>query len=343
MFQSCLTNKKIITPLPQPKDRMHNTNNNTNQPEKKSDTFFKFLKHAFFLLLILQIAPSVLSNLKKAIADSVSPKTNIGCLAINGVMADASFLEKQLQKFAKDDNIKGVIIKVNSPGGFPGTGQSIFNEIKRCKEKKPVVITIENLCASAAYYSAAAASHIVANPSAMVGSIGVLCELPNVKDLLNSWKISVNHVQSGEYKTTGSPVKEITQQELDYLQDISDNAYQQFIKDVAAARDLNPEEQKIWGNGKIFTGTQALELKLVDTIGSFYDGVAHMKQLLNIDEDEEIKLIRPKKPTSLMTMLGASDDDDRYQASLSNSAANFIHQTYQKVLQLQQQATPTIH
>lgn len=312
------------------------------QPSKM-DVFFKYVKNIFLLLIVLQFAPIVFNGLKTTFQDAASPKVHVGLLNISGVLSDASFYEKKIEQFAKAPEIKGLILKINSPGGYPGTAQEIFNELKKFKAKKPIVVVVENMCTSAAYYIAASGDYIICNPSSMVGSVGVLLELPNVKDLLNSWKIKFNYIQSGDFKTAGSPLKESTKEELTYLQDLANDTYKQFITDVATSRKLSDKDFSTWANGKVFTGNQALKLKLIDKLGSFSDGASEMKKRLKLNEEDEIKIIQPKKTTGLLSML---KDDEEYNMETSNTLADrlacFASDVYQKFLLHQKTQTPSL-
>ncbi len=299
---------------------------------EKSESFFYYIKNIFVVLLLLSFTPTLLSSLKNAILDAISPKTGVGYLKLDGILNDSSYYLKRIDAFAKDDNIKGLIIKINSPGGLPGSAQAIFSELKKFKRKKPVIVVVENLCASAAYYVAAGATKIIANPASLVGSIGVLLELPNIKELLNSWKIKFNYVQSGKFKTAGSPLKETSPEEVAYLQKLADNTYAQFIKDVAESRRLSAKDFSKWADGKAFTGIQALELNLIDQLGTLQDGINEMKKLAKIDT--EVTLIHPKKIPTLMRFFGASEDDD-YSGSMAEKFGCFASNVYSSFIRQQ--------
>lgn len=301
---------------------------------EKFDTFFYYVKNMFWVLLVLQFAPFVVSGIKDAISTGLHPKTEIGHLKIKNVLTDSGFYIKQIEKFYKNDSIKGLIITINSPGGMPGTAQAIFTEIKKFKQKKPVIVVVENLCASAAYYIAAPANKIICNPSSLVGSVGVLLELPNVKELLDSWKIRFNYVQSGKYKTAGSPLKPVISEETEYLQKLSDNTYAQFIKDVAQSRSLSEKDSAKWADGKIFTGTQALALKLVDRFGTIQDGIDEIKKMAKIEG--EVKLVHPKRPSTIYRLLNSGEDEDyEIESSASTKVATFASDVYSKFMQQQ--------
>ena len=308
-------------------------------PEKrsKSDSLFSILKNIFFVLLILQFLPMIFSNFKTAAEDALHPKAHVGFLNLTGEIYDTSFYVKRLEEFSKDRDIKALLLRINSPGGYPGESQALFIELKRFREKKPVVVLIENICASGAYNVAIAANTIIATPSALVGSVGVYMGLPNVKHFMESWKVYYTYVQSGTYKTAGSMVKDTSIDERKYLQMLSDDTYQQFVHDVATQRKLSASNSKIWADGKAFTGNQALKLKLIDKIGSYHDAIAEIKKLANIDQ--EIQLVHPKRSSSVMRYLLGDDEfgDDQY----ASSVARFASTVYNKFLIYQaEQAGP---
>jgi protease-4 len=305
----------------------------SNQKSSKSSNFFSIVKNIFIVLLVLQFAPLVFSGLKTTFEDIFYPKAHVGYLTVNGPITDSSYYIKHIEEFAKSPDIKALFVRINSPGGYSGSSQVIFNELKKFKKNKPIVALIENTGASGAYYIAMAANTIIASPISLVGSIGVFMELPNVKELLTSWKIKFNYVQSGTYKTVGSMVKDLNEQELAYLQSLSDDQYHQFINDVAQSRNLKPETHKAWADGKAFTGNQALKLKLVDKLGSYSDALDELKRLGNIKE--EIKLIQPKRASSFLRMLGGDDEFGQDSMSLSDHVAGFMCNVWHKFVTMQ--------
>jgi len=267
-------------------------------------------------------------NIKKYIQEAITPRTQVGYLTIRGLMEDSSFHVKKIHKFLKDPNIKALFLKISSPGGLPGTSQALFNELNKFKKEKPVVALIENVCASAAYYAACASNHVICAPSALVGSIGVFLTLPNIKELLEGWKIKFDFVQTGKFKTAGSPLRDSTPEELLYLQKISDDTYNQFIKDVAQSRNLDLQKHKVWADGKVFTGNQALKLNLIDQLGSRQDAIDTIKKLANIET--EIKFVKPKQPSGLMRLFGTTDDENSEGPEFSSHIATFLSNVWSK-------------
>ncbi|MFH1644286.1 MAG: signal peptide peptidase SppA [bacterium] len=313
------------------------------QKNNRQITFWGILKTLFVLMIIVQFVPILFSNLKKSLEDTLSPKPKIGHLTLNGFIGNSTFYVKKIRSFLKDEDILGLFIKISSPGGVPGSSQAIFNELKLFKAKKPIVILVENVCASAAYYVAVTGNTIISQPSSLVGSIGSFAQLPNIKGLMEDWKIKFNFIQSGKYKTAGNPFTETTPQEKEYLQQISDDIYQQFINDVATSRNLDIKEINKWADGKVFTGTQALKLKLIDKIGSMTDAVEEIKKLAKIPETEEIKFIKQKPPSGILKYLQMKEEETDDEVNFSNSFANFINNVLDKVSEKQQIKAQTLH
>lgn len=311
---------------------------NTDEKRSWSDTFFKTIKNLFFLFLFLSFVPGIIVNLKNVISDAFFAKTQIGYMTLNGEITDVHHYVKQIETFAKDADIKGLLIRVNSPGGYAGSSYVLFNELRKFQEKKPIVVVVENICASGAYYAAITADSIISSPLALVGSIGVLMGVPNVKELMEHWKVHYTYVQSGSYKTAGSPLKDLEPLELEHLQALSDNNYQQFLKDVAENRGLAIKHAKEWADGKIFTGNQALQLHLIDKLGTFQDGMSEIKRLAKIKG--EVQLVHIKKPSQLMRLITGDDGDvDGEQISAATVVASFIGDVSAKLVA--QHSAPT--
>jgi protease-4 len=287
--------------------------NTMHSPEggRKYTSWYERLKQFFFILLIIQIAPFILINLKNFFSEAFLPKADIGMLSFDGMISSSEFYVKQLHTFLKNPNIKGLLIKIDSPGGVAGSSQALFNELKRFKGKKPVVALVENMCASGSYYIAAAADYIIANPSSMIGSIGVMLgragmPMPNFKERMDDWKIKFEYIQAGKYKAVGNSFKEITQEEKSHLQDFVDDTYEQFVNDIAHARGLSVETEKEWADGKIFTGNQALKLKLIDKLGSLQEAIDALKERAGITT--EIKFVVPNRKKGLMKLISGNDE-----------------------------------
>lgn len=248
------------------------------------------LKNLFFLLLFLQIAPTFIKNIKDQYSSFLSSRSKVAVLTIENNITDASTYIKQLRQFFKREDIKALLLKINSPGGFAGSSQAIFQEILTLKHthNKPVVTYVENICASGAYYVACSADTLIATPSAMLGSIGVYIQHPQLHEFMEQWHIKYNVISSGSYKTAGSPFLPATPEHRQMLQAVTNDTHQQFIKDVLAQRTkLSSKKVKEWGEGQVFTGNQALTYGLIDGTGSLQKVEQELKAKMGTQEEIE--------------------------------------------------------
>ena len=222
----------------------------------------------------------------------------IGVVEIEGVISGSKEVMDDIVDFKDDASIKGVILRINSQGGGVGPTQEIYREVVKLTEKKKVYVSMGTTCASGGYYIASAGQKLYANPSTITGSIGVIMELMNVEDVLKKIGLKSNTIKAGEYKDTGSPFRPMTPEERAYMDGIVTNIYDQFTKDVATGRKMNVETVKKLAEGRIYTGTMAKDVGLVDAIGNFYDTVDAMKADLRIKGKPV--LVYPEKPFSLV-------------------------------------------
>lgn len=233
----------------------------------------------------------------------MSTKTKIGVISIKDALSDSEDYVKKIKDYLSDNSIKALVIKMNCPGGSAGTSQDIFGEIKKLKEKysKYVITFVENLSASGGYYIASASDYIIATPGALVGSIGSYMAYPEFKNLMDQIKVKYKVVKSGDYKTAGNPFLESTEKQIKMLQEVSDDVYDQFIKDVSTQRVNLSKNIKDWADGKIFTGQQALKLGLIDQLGSRSD----IEKIL--EEKAKLKgpfhFVKPKNKTNFLKTL----------------------------------------
>lgn len=276
-----------------------------------------YLSAILILLVLIQLAPSLFKSIKHQYEGFGQLKTKVAVLKIKNEIGDVSHYIKNLNKFFEKDDIKAIFIKIESPGGTAGSSKALFDEILSLKKEypKPIVVLTNDLCASGGYYIACAADHIIASSTAIVGSIGSYIGTFKVKELIESWKIKYNIKQSGKYKTTLNPFTDSTQETNEFLQAISDDVYDQFKSDVAIRRKLSLADSDKWANGKFFTGRQALQLKLVDEIGSEYNAIKKIRELAMIEKDKKIDWVKPEKISTYERLFGEDEDEDTNQAS----------------------------
>src|SRR5213080_5196861 len=186
----------------------------------------------------------------------------IGVVDLEGVILDPKEVVDELQKFSDDDSIKAIIIHVNSPGGGVAASEEIYREVKRVRDEKHkrIVASIETVGASGAYYVSSATNKIYADRGSIVGSIGVIAEWVNYGDLLHWAKLKDITMKAGEFKDTGSPVRDMTPAERQYMQSLIDNMHGQFIQAVADGRHAKFDDIKAIADGKVWTGEEAAKM-----------------------------------------------------------------------------------
>ena len=161
---------------------------------------------------------------------------------------------RRLKVLEERDDVKAIVVRIDSPGGAVGPSQEIHGEIKRLREKKKVVASMGTIAASGGYYTAVAADKIVANPGTITGSIGVIVEFFNAEELLQKIGLKGYVVKSGKFKDVGSPLRKMEDEERKLLQAVIDDVNDQFIEAVAEGRNLKPEDVRAIADGRIFTG-----------------------------------------------------------------------------------------
>ena len=231
----------------------------------------------------------------------------IGVVDLDGVILSPQPVVGQLKKFGEDSSIKAIILHVNSPGGGVAASEEIYREVKRLREekKKQVVVSIETVGASGAYYIASASNKIYADQGSIVGSIGVIAEWVNYGDLLKWAKLKSIVFKTGEFKDTGNPTRDLTPAEQAYMQSLIDNMFGQFEHAVADGRGIKFEDVKAIANGKVWTGEQALSMKLIDNVGDFEAAVKDTAKSVGISG--EPTLVRPEKDRRTMLDLLTGD------------------------------------
>jgi protease-4 len=248
----------------------------------------------FFGVLFLT---SSLSGRKTAAALSVVGTDRVALVKIAGMLISSEHVVEELNDYADDSSVKAIVLRIDSPGGGVVVSQEIYNAVKNAKkEGKKVVVSMGSVAASGGYYVAAAADKIVANPGTLTGSIGVKMEFANVEKLLEKIGVKGMVVKAGEYKDIGSPFRDMTAQERKLLQDVIDDVHNQFIKAVAEGRNLPETDVRAIADGRIFTGQQALALKLVDQMGDLADSIRLAGSLAGIKGRPKVVEKRKKIP-----------------------------------------------
>jgi len=215
-------------------------------------------------------------------------RSKLALVRIEGPIIDSQNAIDEIKEYTKDNSIKAIVLRVDSPGGAVAPSQEIYAEVKKAVAKKPVIVSMGSVAASGGYYIASPATRIVANPGTLTGSIGVIMELPNLEGLMNKIGIKTEVIKSGKHKDIASAFRAMGKEEREILQGVMDNVHEQFMKAVAEGRKIKIEEVRKIADGRIFTGEQAKTLGLVDELGTIEDATKAAAALVGIDGEPEI-------------------------------------------------------
>jgi protease-4 len=240
--------------------------------------------------------------------------------AYDGIITPEDMIH-QLDEAQSDERVRAVLLRVDSPGGTVAASQEIATEIARFD--KPVVVSVGDIGASGAYMIASQCDEIIASPTSAVGSIGVISEIPNVEGLLDKLGVKFTVLTAGEYKDAGSIYRSLTETETQLIQKQVDNAYEEFITIVAEGRDLPEAEVRELATGWVFSGSEALELGLIDDLGTYSDAVDRAAELGGIEGEPAIVTYDTATPFDwVYGLLGVSESLRRLEAVVSPSSVN---------------------
>src|ERR1051325_7124065 len=254
---------------------------------------------AFVLLAVIIIAISITFSSDDSADFPFSDRIQV--VDVEGELIQSGSILDQLKRYEDSNSVKAILLNIDSPGGGVAVSQEIYTEIKRLREKKDktIVAYLSSTGASGAYYISCAANKIVANPGTIVGSIGVIAEWVNYADLLQWAKLKDIVFKTGEFKDTGSPSRPITENERKYFQGLIDDMYVQFVEAVSSGRKLDLQEDRTMADGRVFTGRDAKERKLIDEIGNFQDAVDATAKLAGISGKPRLVRLARQRVTLL--------------------------------------------
>ena len=237
---------------------------------------------AFVLLVITFLAVVITFSDDEASDFGFSDRIQV--VDLEGEIVDSRAVIQQLKRYEDSNSVRAILLNIDSPGGGVAVSQELYTEIKRLREKKDktIIAYMSSTGASGAYYVACAANKIIANPGTIVGSIGVIAEWTNFGELMEWAKLKDIVFKSGEFKDTGSASRALTEREKVYFQSIIDDMYVQFVEAVAGGRQLDIQDVRNLADGRVFTGRDAKDKKLIDEIGNFQDAVDLTAKLAGI-------------------------------------------------------------
>jgi protease IV len=226
----------------------------------------------------------------------------VAVVEIEGIIVDGAAAVRELREHAENPSIKAVVLRINSPGGVVAPTQEIFAAIQRARKAgKPVVASLGAVAASGGYYVAVAADRIYANPGTLTGSIGVVMQLANLEGLLKKVGVDYVVVKAGAYKDVGNFARTMSPEERKMLQALLDDVYSQFVEAVSEGRGLEKKDVLAFAEGRIYSGQQALALKMVDELGGFEEAVEAAGKLANISGRP--RLVYPRKKFSFRDLV----------------------------------------
>lgn len=228
--------------------------------------------------------------------------TGVGLVQVKGIIIDPLDTVKQLHDFGKNDKIKSVLVRIDSPGGVVGPSQEIWSAVKKLKEKKPVIVSMGSVAASGGYYIAVPASLIYANPGTITGSIGVLMKFANLEGLMGKVGMKSFTLKTGKYKDVGSTARKMNAEERAMLQAVIENTHSQFVRAVAEGRKLPEVKVREIADGRIFSGEQALAHGLIDRLGTMEDALLEAGRLGGLTGEPQV-INPPKKNHLFLDML----------------------------------------
>ncbi|HXC93991.1 MAG TPA: signal peptide peptidase SppA [Geobacteraceae bacterium] len=267
----------------------------------KNKWIWMLLGFGFFLMLSALTALFAI-NLIFGESSELNVSSGVGVVEVKGIILDPQETVKQLNDFAKDDKVKAVVLRIDSPGGVVGPSQEIWSAVKKLKQKKKVIASMGSVAASGGYYIAAPASLIYANPGTITGSIGVLMKFSNLEGLMEKVGMKSFTLKTGKYKDVGSPSRKMTEDEKAMLLSVIESTHTQFVKAVAEGRNLPEATVRELADGRIFSGEQAMGHKLVDRLGTMQDAIEEAGRLGGISGEPHV-IKPPKKKHYLLDML----------------------------------------
>jgi len=242
----------------------------------------------------------------------------VGLVEVKGMILDSRETVRQLRYFLKQDGVKAVVLRVDSPGGVVAPSQEIYEEVKRFASRKKIIVSMGSLAASGGYYISAPASLIYANPGTITASIGVILKLSNIEALMDKIGIKAFTLKTGKFKDSGSPVREFSAEDRAMLQAVIDNTHEQFIRAVAEGRKLSVDTVRAIADGRIVSGEQAKGLKLVDRLGTLQDAIEEAGKQAGITGEPEV-ILPPKKKASYWDIL-ADGMEEKFDRTLRSAA-----------------------
>lgn len=257
-----------------------------------------FWRNLAIFLGVLFFFNSIFNKATNSLNPITSPANYIARVKIEGLITSDQYRSEALKTIANDEQVKGVILHVNSPGGSPYGAEEIYADLRKLAEKKPLIVVMEDVATSAAYWLSLSGERILARKTTLTGSIGALMVAPDFSDLLDKIGVKVNVFKSGKLKAEPLPFNKIDENGKNYVQEVLLETFEIFINVVKSRRNLNNEALAIIKDGRSVTGLQAKKLGLIDEIGGEEEAFEWLVKTKKLDNKMQIKNVSLEKPTN---------------------------------------------
>ncbi len=263
----------------------------------------------FVIFVVIGIA--LLSNITSTdetveITTGSSSGQKLAVVELRDVITVSDDIVRQFKKYGEDKSIKGIVFRVESPGGGVVASQEIYEEVRKVREAgKPVVVSMGSVAASGGYYVSCGATKIVANPGTLTGSIGVIMEFLHFNKLMEKIGVEATTITTGKLKDAGSMTRPATEADKKYFKELAQNVYGQFVDVVARERKLPKQTVLSLADGRVFTGEQAIRVKLVDSLGTFEDAIHIAAELAGIKGEPRLVRERRSRPSIFESLFGS--------------------------------------
>ncbi len=269
----------------------------------------RFAAGLFILMILISIASTLLPDRWK------SPSGEIALIHVQGVLMSSRDVVRQLSEYRHNPKVRGIILRIDSPGGAVAPAQEIYSEIMKLRaDHKTVYASMGTVAASGGYYIASAADYVLANPGTLTGSISAVMAFNNIEELAKKIGVKPDIIKSGKFKDMGSPLRAMSLEEQKLLQNVVDDVHQQFVQAIAKGRNLPLAQVHKIADGRIMTGQQALKLKLIDEVGGLEKTIELLAKKLGVKGRP--KIIEQKEKIPFLDWL--------LQSSLSSGLAETL-------------------
>jgi protease IV len=320
------------------KAAIENLKKNSNSPtQKKKRSLIPYMLVMLALIAIILVSAAAILN-GFGIGENLKTSQKVAVIYVQGTIMTGSVpaglgyatseeISENIRSALADKDVKAIVLRINSPGGSPAAAQEIVEEIKKAQAHGvPVVVSMGDSATSAAYYIAAPANYIFANPSTVTGSIGVIWIFQNMSAAYQNNGTDYQIIKSGELKDMGSPWRGLTDTEKKYADTVVMEVYENFVTEVSEGRNINRSDVKALADGRIYTGTMAKQLRLIDGFGDVYDAIDKAAELGKVTG--EPKIVYMNKVSLSKLILGS---DSGQANSIDQFVSYFEESPYGKI------------